>query len=128
MIIKMRRKIPFIIIGLVAGLAFDAFTALAWTGPTASAPNNNVAAPINVGNVDQVKNANLGVNNISVFGNALLSGLGVGVGRYLNFDYTTLGTGGTGSAGYGIRDNAGTLEFKNSGGTWQSLQTAISTL
>ena len=32
----------------------------------------------------------------------------------------------TSSAGYGFRDNAGTLEFKNSGGTWQGVTTATS--
>jgi len=40
---------------------------------------------------------------------------GLAVGSYLNFD-TTLG-----SAGYGIRDNAGTVEFKDSGGLWASI-------
>ena len=34
----------------------------------------------------------------------------------------------SGSSGYGIRDNAGILEFKNDGGTWGSLQTIICAL
>lgn len=89
-----------------------------WTGPTQTAPNGNVAAPINVGTVDQVKNANIGVNGIAIFGNGLLSGSN----RYLNFGTTA------GSGGYGIRDNAGTLEFKNTGGSWQSIQALVSTL
>lgn len=38
-----------------------------------------------------------------------------GVSRYLNFG-TTSGTG-----GYGIRDNAGTMQLKNSGGSWSSI-------
>ncbi|HXH23691.1 MAG TPA: tail fiber domain-containing protein [Vicinamibacterales bacterium] len=39
---------------------------------------------------------------------------------YLNFGATE------GTSGYGFRDNAGTLEFKNSGGTWQGVTTATS--
>ncbi len=130
----MRSRLLFIALGLGFGLAFDATIALAWTGPTASAPNSNIGAPINVGTTPQTKNGDLGVNNISAFGNAMLSGLGVGTGRYINFDYTTGATGGdggvafndAGSVGYGIRDNAGTLEFKNRNGTWGSLQSVIS--
>lgn len=34
--------------------------------------------------------------------------------------------GAPGVSGYGIRDNAGTLEFKNSGGSWASLNTIMS--
>jgi hypothetical protein len=37
----------------------------------------------------------------------------------------TFGTA-TGTSGYGFRDNAGTLEFKNSGGSWQGVTTATS--
>ncbi|MBI5469695.1 hypothetical protein HY968_00025, partial [Candidatus Kaiserbacteria bacterium] len=43
-----------------------------------------------------------------------------GSNRYLNFG-TTQGTN-----GYGFRDNSGTLEFKNSGGSWQGVTTATS--
>ena len=89
--------------------------ALAWTGPTASPPGQNVSAPLNVGTSDQVKNAGLGVNYLAVFGNILLSG----IGNYLNFGSTS------GTSGYGIRDNAGTLEFKNINGSWGSLQSII---
>ena len=45
---------------LVIGVA----TAYAWTAPTQSPPNGNVAAPVNVGSVDQVKSAGLGVTNL----------------------------------------------------------------
>jgi hypothetical protein len=31
----------------------------------------------------------------------------------------------SGSSGYGIRDKAGTLEFKNDGGSWDSLQNIV---
>lgn len=37
-----------------------------------------------------------------------------GSSKYLNFNTVV------GSSGYGIRDNAGTMEFKNSGGAWTS--------
>ena len=92
--------------------------ASAWTAPTATPPNNNVAAPINVGASSQVKNGNIGVNGLAVFGNTLLGG-SAGSNAYLNWGATA------GSSGYGIRDNAGNLEFKNSGGTWSTLQTLV---
>ena len=106
-------------------LALLSFTlATAWTGPTAAPPGNNISAPINVGNVDQVKNGGLGVNALAVFGNSLFGG-STGSNAYLNFGATS------GSTGYGIRDNAGTVEFKNSGDTsgskngWYSLQELV---
>lgn len=43
-----------------------------------------------------------------------------GSNRYFNFGTAT------GTNGYGFRDNAGTLEFKNTGGTWQGVSTATS--
>lgn len=101
---------------LIGNMAVTAI-ALAWTGPTSAAPNGNVAAPINVGATDQVKNGNLGVNGLAVFGNSILL-----ANSYINWGATA------GSGGYGIRDNAGTLEFKNNGGSWASLQATIATL
>jgi hypothetical protein len=47
---------------------------------------------------------------VITIGNSLLSG----TDRYLNFN-TTVGT-----TGYGFRDNSGTMEYKNSGGSWTS--------
>ena len=49
-----------------------ATTLQAWTGPTATAPNGNVPAPINVGTTDQVKNAGLSLNSLLVSGNAAI--------------------------------------------------------
>lgn len=99
-------------IGIFIGaVLFSALSvAIAWTGPAAAPPDGNVDAPLNVGSADQVKNAGLSLNALAVFGNAILSG----TSRYLNFGTSA------GSSGYGIRDNAGTMEFKNSGGTWGS--------
>jgi len=55
---------------------------------------------------------------LDVYGDMILSGQN----RYLNFDYTT------GTNGYGIRDNAGTLQFKNSGGSWTGLNAGTDTV
>ena len=82
---------------------------------------SNVAAPINVGTTGQVKNGGLGVNSLAVFGNSLFGGFN-GSNAYLNFGATG------GRNGYGIRDNNGLIEFKNSGGTWGSLQSIICAL
>ena len=51
----------------------------AWTGPTGTAPANNVAAPINVGTTDQVKNAGISVTGLSVYGSQYIQDkLGIG--------------------------------------------------
>ena len=105
----------------LCSLALTPLIASAWTGPTASPPNGNVAAPINVGTTAQVKNGGLGVNTLTVFGNSLFGG-STGSNAYLNFGDTS------GVNGYGIRDNNGLLEFKNSSSTWQSLQSVLWTL
>ena len=100
---------------LAALLFITASVIYAWTGPTAAPPNNNVAAPINVGAIDQIKNAGIGMNTLAVFGNAIIST----VSGYLNFGDTV------GASGYGFRDNAGTMEFRNSGGQWRTFTGAL---
>ena len=50
------------------GALFVASALFAWTGPTATAPGGNVAAPINVGTTDQVKDAGISVNALATFG------------------------------------------------------------
>jgi hypothetical protein len=92
---------------------FGTTVVFAWTGPLSTPPsctsgNPGCDAPVNVGPTDQVKNAGLSVNKFVVFGNTLLGGIS-GSNAYLNFG----GTGG--NAGYGLRDNAGQLQYKNSG-------------
>jgi len=74
-----------------------------------------VNAPINTGTTDQVKSAGLGVNSLTVNGSADLTG----PSSYLNFGVTV------GSGGYGIRDSAGTLEFKNTGGAWNNFTNTV---
>ncbi len=74
----------------------------AWTGPSAAPPGNNVSAPVNIGSADQFKPGIMGANIINIYGSS----------QYLSFGNTT------GASGFGIRNNAGYLEFKNSGGAW----------
>jgi hypothetical protein len=100
-------------VGGIIGTVFTSMLVLAWAGPSMAPPNGNVDAPINVGIVDQIKNAGLGLNSLAVFGNAFISG----ASRYINFGTTTA----TGSSGYGIRDNNGVMEVKDAGGEWISL-------
>ena len=119
------RNVGIAVLGILLGSLFSSLVTFAWTGPTGAPPSSNVPVPLNVGTTNQVKNAGLSLNSLVIFGNTLLSGLGTGVGSYLNFDYTAGGTSGSGSTGYGIRDNAGTLEFKNLGGSWQSFASII---
>src|ERR1700677_3087782 len=97
----------FTILVLALVILFGISAVAAWAGPTASPPNNNAAAPINVGTVDQVKNGGLGVNALAVFGDELIQTDG-----HLNFGDTS------GDSGYGIRDDAGVMEYKDNGGQW----------
>lgn len=59
-----------IVFSAVTLIVFGAFIAFAWDGPTATPPNNNVDAPLNVGTTDQIKDAGLGVDVFAVYGNA----------------------------------------------------------
>lgn len=135
---RLQRGLEMIAAGFV-GAVFTSVVVVAWAGPTSAPPNGNAAAPINIGATAQVKNGGLSVNTLAVFGNGTLTGnFGInntaptyrldvsgssrvdgnlllsGASRYLNFGAAT------GTSGYGIRDNAGTLQFKNSSGSWSS--------
>src|SRR3989344_9043796 len=109
----MKLRAAFIVLVLLFGAAGSAS---AWAGPPYNGvcnpspcpPGGNVPAPLNVGSTNQVKNANIGVNGLAVFGNLGLDNLS----RDLNFGVTT-NANTVGSSGYGIRDKAGTLEFTN---------------
>lgn len=59
---------PFLALFILFAGLLAASALFAWTGPTATAPGNNVATPINVGTTDQVKNAGLSLNALTVFG------------------------------------------------------------
>ena len=108
------RPLSFVF-GIAFGTICSAMIVSAWTGPTLTAPNGNVNAPINVGSTPQIKNGSFGVNSLAVYGDTILSGSNL----YLNFGATT------GTSGYGIRDNNGTLEFKSTGGSWASVATVV---
>src|SRR5208337_329235 len=113
-----------IALGIIIGSTFSTFIAMAWTAPTANPPGANVASPVNVGGTMQLKNGTLGVNGLGVFGDTILSGSGTDgtPPAYLNFGSTA------GTNGYGIRNNAGTLEFKNLSGSWGSLNVTLTNL
>jgi hypothetical protein len=105
---------------------------LAWTGPTAAPPGNNVAAPLNVSANDQEKAGWIGLNNLSIFKDMIISGVHGGLEpdiRYLNFGPTSLAGSTLGNTGYGIRDNGGIMEFRNNGtlamNPWMSIQEII---
>lgn len=112
-----RRLGPAIVLG---ALVLPLLAAAQWNNPTGTPPNNNAATPINVSATAQAKAGGLDVNSLleasSLFvdGDSILGGLGAGNFRYLNFGSTA------GTSGYGIRNNNGTMEFKNSGGSWTS--------
>ncbi|TSC69506.1 MAG: hypothetical protein G01um101456_187 [Parcubacteria group bacterium Gr01-1014_56] len=103
-----RLTAQFLVLTVAFVLALSVNYLHAWTSPPANPPNSNVAAPINEGTTSQTKNGILGVNALAVFGDLILSG----TTNYLNFGTVA------GSSGYGIRNNSGTIEFKNSGGAW----------
>ena len=100
----------FSIFLILFALTLIATAVSAWTPPPENPPSGNVPAPINVGTIDQVKSAGLGLNALAVFGNAILSG----TNRYLNFGTNVL------ESGYGFRDSSGTMQFKNQGGEWKA--------
>lgn len=72
----------------------------AWTAPTAAPPGNNVSAPVNIGSTDQFKPGVIGANILNVYG----------ASQYLNFGNTT------GASGFGLRNNGGIIEYKQSAG------------
>jgi len=64
---------------LVFSIILFAAASYSWTGPTGTAPNSNVSAPINVGATSQVKSGALSVNGLSVYGSQYIEGyLGIG--------------------------------------------------
>jgi hypothetical protein len=84
-------------------------------GPFYVNPNNNEDMVVgDTGGTGKVGIGTLVPNHkLDVFGN-----IGISASGYLNFG-TVDGTG-----GYGIRDNGGAIEFKNSGGAWGAIAAA----
>ena len=112
---RLRRNV---LVTAASALALKPLVIFAWTGPTQTPPGGNVAAPINVGTDEQVKDGGLGLKSLAVFGNSLLGG-STGSNAYLNFGPTS------GEPGYGIRDKDGEIQFKNLGGSWESIQATV---
>jgi hypothetical protein len=82
------------IVGGIVGAMFTSLIVYAWTGPTQAAPAGNVAAPVNVGPSDQVKNAGLSLNALTVFGNGVLTGkIGIGSSNIPAYTLDVTGTG-----------------------------------
>jgi len=84
--------VSHVIFAVIALVLFGAFIAFAWQGPLAAPPSGNVAAPINVGTIDQIKTGKFGiksssalvfdfevngtalVNSLAVYGNSVMTG------------------------------------------------------
>ena len=64
---------------LVFAIVLFAAASYSWTGPTGTAPANNVSAPINVGTASQVKTGGLWVASLGTDGGASFGG-NVGIG------------------------------------------------
>lgn len=65
---------------LLAVLFTFAAAAYSWTSPSGTPPDNNVSAPVNVGDTSQIKNGGLGASALAVYGNSYVQGnLGIGV-------------------------------------------------
>ncbi|QQG38125.1 MAG: hypothetical protein HYS26_01050 [Candidatus Kaiserbacteria bacterium] len=130
----MQHRLSFKQLFAILFLAFAALLAAsslsAWVGPTASPPDDNVPAPVNVGTTDQIKSAGLSLDALAVFGSQYVEDK-LGIGRVspvvaLDVDGTLrLGNGDEScqavTAG-SIRFNSGTsvIEFCN-GVEWSTL-------
>jgi len=56
------QKFSFLVLGLSLALAASYLNA--WTGPTQTAPSGNVAAPVNLSGISQIKSGGLGVASL----------------------------------------------------------------
>jgi hypothetical protein len=112
---------------LFVGLLF-ASVLQAWTGPTGTAPSNNVSALINVGTTAQVKNAGLSVNALASYGSDYVqTKLGIGTqSPVVALDVAgaiKVGNGGeacTSALVGALRYTAGAIQYCN-GTAWGSL-------
>lgn len=96
---------------------------LAWTGPTAVPPNNNVSAPVNVGLTPQNKNGALGVGAFTSFGDAYFAenvGIGTANPAYkLDIQGGNMNVSGSlYEAGTVISLKYATVNGSNANGTW----------
>lgn len=86
-----------------------------WTEPTATAPNNNTEAPLNVGSDEQVKNGGLGVDALAVFGDVAISGTTsaqqINASAYCDENGENCGGIGAGTVAYSAYTTAGAHSF-----------------
>ena len=85
------------------------------TGTFSFTPSTNFNLAVNATSTPLWLKMGLMASTTSYF-----DGIGMATNSYLNFGSAT------GTSGYGFRDNAGVMEFKNSGGTWAGVNTATS--
>lgn len=112
----MNKNVLHTALALIFLLALAVPVQAAWDNPTGAPPNNNADEPLNVGSDDQIKNGGLVVNAFSALLNSFFGGnIRLSAGNYINFGSVD------GSSGYGLRDSSGTIQFKNSGGSWSNL-------
>ena len=76
-------------------------------GPSGGVTTINLSGNLGIGTTSPS-------SRLTVYGDAFLEGSN----RYLNFGTAT------GTGGYGLFDNAGTLQYKNSGGSWTAFSTS----
>ena len=93
----------------------------AWTGDVISntyidsVASSKITGQLANGNVSE---ASVTQHQAAITAVGVLTGLRIAASGYSNFGTTA------GDSGYGLKDNGGTLQFKNSGGGWSNLGTA----
>ena len=85
--------LAFFVVSLAIGLGLQIVIA-AWTGPTGTPPNNNVAAPINIGVTAQTKTGRLELQNgLMIHGPGTASSLITSTSSGISIDANNSGTG-----------------------------------
>jgi hypothetical protein len=116
---KIIQNIKSIILALILVLGVSYVSAYStWAPPTATAPGNNIDAPINAGNVGQIKQGTLWIKGLTTSGGAAANGLivengNVGIGATSPGSKLHVKSSSTGSAGAIVVDTPGqaNMEF-----------------
>lgn len=74
------QTIKIVVLGLIVGVGAHYASAVTWTPPTATPPNNNTAAPINVSSTGQSKVGGLTVATGAVTNGLIVANGNVGIG------------------------------------------------
>jgi len=76
-----------LLLALMIGFGVSyAFATTGWQEPTQAPPGGNTPAPVNVGTVDQVKEAGLSLDKLAVFGQVVIQDGTQGAGKILTSD------------------------------------------